>query len=91
MMMAIATEVESQQAVFLNEEKVIPVPSPDGLWYFDTGASSHMTGLRHVFATLDDTVHGTVRFGDGSIINIRGKGFVVFRGQNDEQRVLADV
>jgi hypothetical protein len=78
MTMAIATEVEPQQAVFLNEEKVIPVP--DGLWYFDTGASSHIMGLRHVFATLDDTVHGTVRFGDGSVVDIHGKGSVVFRG-----------
>lgn len=36
---ATATASMSPQAVFLNEEKVIPVPSPDGLWYFDTGAT----------------------------------------------------
>jgi transposase InsO family protein len=93
MMMAVVTETVAvaPQAVFLNEEKVIPVPSPDGLWYFDTGASSHMTGLRHVFATLDETVHGTVRFGDGSVVDIHGKGLVIFRGQSGEQRILADV
>jgi hypothetical protein len=45
LMMAVVTETAQHQAVFLNEEKVIPVPSPEGLWYFDTGASSHMTGL----------------------------------------------
>jgi hypothetical protein len=86
-MMAIVTESAQDQAVFLNKEKVIPVPSREGLWYFDTGASSHMTGLRDVFSSLD----GMVRFGDGSVVNIRGKGFVIFRGQSGEQRVLADI
>jgi hypothetical protein len=91
LMMAIVTESKENEAVFLNEEKVIPVPSPDGLWYFDTGASSHMTGLRKVFATLINTVHGTVKFGDGSVVKIYGKGSVIFRGQTGEQRVLTDV
>jgi hypothetical protein len=84
LLMAVVTESKENQAVFLNEEKVIPVPSPDGLWYFDTGASSHTTGLRHVFATLVNTMHGTVKFGDGSVIKICGKGSVVFRGQTGE-------
>jgi hypothetical protein len=79
-MMAVVTESAQDQAVFLNEEKVIPVSSPEGLWYFDTGASSHMTGLRDVFSSLDGTVHDTVRFGDGSVVNIRGKGSVIFCG-----------
>ena len=89
--MAVLNEIVAPQAVFLNEEKVIPVPSPDGVWFFDTGASSHMTGERHMFATLDETVHGTVKFGDGSHVAIRGRGTVVFRTQGGEQRALADV
>jgi hypothetical protein len=56
--------------VNLNEEHVIPVPSPSGVWYLDSGASSHMTGARDMFTTLDEFMHGTVRFGDGSIVNI---------------------
>ena len=84
MYMAVVTEADrstavAPQAVFLNEEKVIPVPSPDGVWYFDTGASSHMTGVRQVFSSLNETVHGTVRFGDGSLVKIEGKGSIVFR------------
>jgi hypothetical protein len=43
-----------------------------------------MTGFRDVFSSLDGTVHRTVRFGDGSIINIHGKGSVIFRGQSGE-------
>uniref|UniRef100_A0ACD5YFN0 Uncharacterized protein n=1 Tax=Avena sativa TaxID=4498 RepID=A0ACD5YFN0_AVESA len=91
LLMAIVDEIVAPQAVFLNEEKVIPVPSPDGVWFFDTGASSHMTGERHMFSTLDETVHGTVKFGDGSLVDIRGRGTVVFRSQGGEQRVLANV
>jgi hypothetical protein len=91
LLMAVVSEVVAPQAVFLNEEKVIPVPSPDGVWFFDTGASSHMTGERHMFAAMDDTVHGTVKFGDGSLVAICGRGTVVFRSQSGEQRALANV
>jgi hypothetical protein len=31
---------EAPQAVYLNEEKVILVPSIDGLWYFDTAQAA---------------------------------------------------
>ena len=78
------------QDVFLNEE-VIPVPSPDGVWFFDIGASSHMTGEWHVFAMLDETVHDMVKFGDGSFVAIRERGTVFFRSQGGEQRALVDV
>ena len=94
--MAVVTNVSTPelvvpQAVFLNEEKVIPVPSPDGLWYYDTGASSHMTGERNMFSTLDEGLHGTVKFGDGSLVAIKGRGTVVFRCQNGDQRALSEV
>ncbi|XP_073357731.1 uncharacterized protein [Aegilops tauschii subsp. strangulata] len=79
-----AAEPVAPQAVFLNEEKVIPVPSPDGLWYFDTGATSHMTGEKSMFAKLDEGVHGTVKFGDGSHVAIRGRGSIVFKCQSGE-------
>jgi hypothetical protein len=54
--------------VNLNEERMILVPS--GVWYLDSGASSHMMGVCDMFTTLDESVHGTVRFGNGSIVNI---------------------
>ena len=62
----------------LNEEKVIPVPSPDGIWYLDSGASSHMTRCREMFTVLDESVHDTVRFGDGFVVRIEGCDTVVF-------------
>jgi hypothetical protein len=89
--MAEVNEIVATQAVFLNEEKLILVPSPDGVWFFDTGASSHMTGERHMFATMDVAVQGTVKFGDGSLVAIRGRGTVIFRSQSGEQRALSNV
>lgn len=77
--------------VNLNEERVVPVPSPAGVWYLDSGASSHMTGCRNMFTTLDESVHGTVRFGDGSVVKIQGRGTVVFECLTGDHRVLGDV
>ena len=82
--------------ILLNEErarvclgdKSEPVDVP---WYLDTGASNHMTGDRSVFADLDENIAGTVRFGDNSIIDIRGHGIVMFAMRGDEHRALTDV
>ncbi|CAO2199473.1 unnamed protein product [Urochloa humidicola] len=60
-------------------------------WYLDSGASNHMTGCRATFSDLDASKTGTVKFGDGSRVNIRGQGTVVFRCRNGEQRALTDV
>lgn len=45
-------------------------------WYLDTGATNHMTGHSDAFAELDQTVTGTVKFGDGSVVEIKGIGTV---------------
>jgi hypothetical protein len=44
-----------------------------------------MTGEHHMFASLDETVYGTVKFGDGSLVAIKGCGTVVFRSQSGEK------
>ena len=44
-----------------------------------------------MFATLDETVQGTVKFGDGSHVAICGRGSVVFRGHSGKQRALSEV
>ena len=79
------------EAVFLNEEKVFPKRTTDGVWYLDTGASSHMTGTKEAFTVLDESVQGTVKFGDGSLVSTRGRGSVLFKCQNGEHRVLIEV
>jgi hypothetical protein len=77
--------------VNLTEEWVVHVPSPDGVWYLESGAGSHMMGCCDMFSTLDETMHGTVRFGDGSIIRIQGRGTVVFECLTGYHRVPGDV
>jgi hypothetical protein len=78
------------QSIHLTE-KVIPVDVPDGVWVLDTGARNHMTGARSMLTQLDARVHGSVRFGDGSRIEIQGIGSFVMQDQNQCHKVLTDV
>ena len=84
--------------VLLNEEGVVsPMltrneeESETKLWYLDNGASNHMTGLKSKFTTLDESVTGQVRFGDGSTVRIEEKGIVTFKCKNGDERALKEV
>jgi hypothetical protein len=81
----------SDQCVFLNEDRFVPVPTDDERWYFDSGASNHMTGSRKMLTKLDESIRGTVKFGDGSVVQIHGRGTVVFTCRNGEHRALTGV
>jgi hypothetical protein len=50
-----------------------------------------MTGRKDVFFELDRAVQGTVKFGDGSVVTICGKGTLIFSGRRDESKVLTGV
>jgi hypothetical protein len=84
------------QLVELVEESVFTVLA-DGRerdshhWIFNTGASNHMTGAREAFSDLDFGVGGTVRFGDGSIVQIKGCGTILFAYKNGEHQTLGNV
>jgi hypothetical protein len=45
-------------------------------WVMDTGATNHTTGSREVLSVLDTGVASKVRFGDGSIAKIEGRGTI---------------
>ncbi|KAD4384758.1 hypothetical protein E3N88_24926 [Mikania micrantha] len=80
----------------VSEEKVFPEKyevqtEGDNMWYLDTGATSHMTGNKNLFSTLDDKTGGTVRFGDNSCVTIEGRGSILLECKNGEQRLLTDV
>lgn len=47
-------------------------------WILDIGTTNHMTGERSIFSNIDAGVHGTIRFGDGSVVNIKGRGTILF-------------
>jgi hypothetical protein len=60
-------------------------------WYLDTGATNHMTGHGDAFAEIDRTVTGTVKFGDGSVIEIKGIGTIIFACKIVNTRLSAGV
>jgi hypothetical protein len=60
-------------------------------WYLDTGATNHMTGHGDAFAEIDRTITGTVKFGDGSVVEIKGMGTIIFAGRNGEHKALSGV
>lgn len=47
-----------------------------------------MTGRREKFEKLDRTVKGEVKFGNGSLVKIEGKGSIKIVCKNGEARVL---
>lgn len=85
--------VEPTRRVELVEAKVFvhldgKADNTGGRWVLDIGATNHMTGVRSAFAELDPGVYGTVRFGDGSLVNIEGRGTVLFVCKSGEHRAL---
>jgi hypothetical protein len=83
--------------LILEEKKVMPElfiskgEVRDDVWYLDNGASNHMTGDHQKFRELDQTSTGKVRFADGSLVEIEGKGSILFQGRTGDQWVLRDV
>ncbi|XP_074352038.1 uncharacterized protein LOC141691198 [Apium graveolens] len=85
-------------SMLLKEDSVVPKLRTSNeerresqVWYLDNGTDNHITGAREKFKDLDERVTGKVRFGDGSIVNIMGKGKIVFQCKNGVERILTDV
>lgn len=74
----IAAISATELIVYLNEERVIPMLFVDDQWYLDTGANNHMIGSGLMFTIIDEHVKGMVKFGDGSVIEIQGRGSILF-------------
>lgn len=95
----LAKHEKNDDMVLLNERSVVPVlatyvkrkGAESNLWYLDNGASNHMTGERAKFKELDEKITGQVKFGDGSTVKIEGKGSIVFKCRNGEERTLNEV
>lgn len=61
------------------------------IWYLDNGASNHMIGDPGKFKELNRGITRKVRFGDGSAVEIMGKGLVLFQCKNSNQWLLHEV
>lgn len=81
----------ADEFVHLVEERVHLTREGHDNDFLDTGASNHMTGHKEVFAELNAGVGGTVKFGDGSLVQIEGRGTVIFACKNGEHRAMTDV
>lgn len=85
--------------MLINEEKLAPELNKthgdkqvqSNLWYLENGATNHMTGQRSKFLNLDEKITGQVKFGDGSTVDTRGRGSVVFMCKTGEERVFREV
>nr|GFC98844.1 zinc finger, CCHC-type [Tanacetum cinerariifolium] len=83
---------DEEQKVSLHEEDVgYKETNKDSLWYLDNGASNHMTRVREHFKELNEKVSGKVRFGDGSYIEIKGKGSILIECDDEKQRIISHV
>ncbi|WVZ53904.1 hypothetical protein U9M48_004791 [Paspalum notatum var. saurae] len=88
-----ATPPVSRSTVEIVEAKVFAQLGPKEernprRWVLDTGATNHMTGARAAFSELDTSVCGSVKFGDGSVVEIEGRGTVIFACKNGEHRAM---
>ena len=91
-----ADELMMQEVVYLNEQKVKPSlfenkQDMSNLWYLDNGASNHMCGNQAFFKEIDQGITGKVRFGDDSLIDIQGKGSILFLLDGGEKKILNNV
>ncbi|GJZ69558.1 zinc finger, CCHC-type containing protein [Tanacetum coccineum] len=50
-----------------------------------------MTGVKSHFKDIDESVSGRVRFGDGSYVQIKGRGSILLGCRNQVQKIVSDV
>lgn len=90
---------DNREAVLLNEGGLHPnlnriaseKCNKSSVWYLDNGASNHMTGLRSLFTEIDEGVTGEVKFGDGSTVQIQGRGSVTLTTIDGKECTLKEV
>ena len=90
------TPTREELVLFLREEKAQVNLAQEGdtkkgVWYLNSGVTNHMTGDCAAFAELDSSIVGTVKFGDGSRVDICGQGTVLFIYKSGEHRSITGV
>jgi hypothetical protein len=57
-------------------------------WVLDTGTLNHMSGCQAAFASIDGNTVGTVKFVDGSEVDIASVGTILCEYKTGEHRPL---
>jgi hypothetical protein len=83
-------------AVHLEESKLFVQLGENGggdsaRWILDSGVTNRMMGVHTMFSEIDLRVHGTVRFGDGSVANIEGRGSILVKCKTGGHKALTGV
>jgi hypothetical protein len=82
-----------KKVIHIVEENVFAAFGDEGehdsyRWVLDSSASNHMSGCRAVFSRVDGGTVGTVRFANGSMVNITGISTVLYECKTGEHRAL---
>ncbi|GJZ84085.1 zinc finger, CCHC-type containing protein [Tanacetum coccineum] len=94
LLIAVQGKVDKGEEIFLNEKEIKPkkyISTDESLWYLDNGVSNHMTGIRTHFKEIDGKFSGRIRFGDGSYVEIKGRGSILLECKNKEQKIIPNV
>jgi hypothetical protein len=68
------------------------IESPSNIWYIDSGASSHMSGVRENFTDLRDLeIRLEIVLGDDTIVRVVGCGTISFQRELMSPLVFRDV
>jgi flagellar hook protein FlgE len=91
----VATEFKRRPIHFDEQRVYADLSSVEGhdhdRWVLNTGTMNHMSGSQEVFTELDMHVTDTVKFGDGSVTKIEGKGSILLTYKNGAHRTLTGV
>lgn len=88
------THETEHEEVLLNEGQIQPgkyATTDASIWYLDNSVSNHMTGTKSHFKDIDESINGRVRFGDGSYVEIKGRGSILLGCGNQQQKIVSDV
>ena len=95
-MVAASAEVGEFAARFEQEFALVAGQTMSGpstpLWYIDSGASRHMSGVQDLFSELvPRTNQQDIILGDDSVVRVAGTGHVVFQRESGTPLTLTDV